>query len=183
MARKNRPTPPSNRDLRRRRSHREPSTLFALYCEGKNTEPAYFDALKKSCSKALISVQVNAGVGVPMTIARAAVKFAKSRALTRHSRRKKDSFEENDSSLGPSSTATSILVFQEAVNLCEEHGIRVARSNPCFELWLNSPRTGLQQAHQAQQPSGGTWEHSPGIRPPPRKTSELHRVGYESPRG
>lgn len=26
--------------------------------------------------------------------------------------------------------------FDEAVALCERRGVRVARSNPCFELWL-----------------------------------------------
>ena len=26
--------------------------------------------------------------------------------------------------------------FNDAVVLCEKHGVRVARSNPCFELWL-----------------------------------------------
>ena len=26
--------------------------------------------------------------------------------------------------------------FKEAVNLCNDHGVRVARSNPCFELRL-----------------------------------------------
>ena len=70
-----------------------------------------------------------------MTIAREAVKFAKSRALTRHSRRKKDSFEDNDQ-VWAVFDRDDHPRFQEAVNLCEEHGIRVARSNPCFELWL-----------------------------------------------
>ena len=44
--------------------------------------------------------------------------------------------------------------FQEAVALCETHGIKVARSNPCFELWLilheqdyNKPST----RHQVQK--------------------------------
>lgn len=26
--------------------------------------------------------------------------------------------------------------FDQAVHRCHEHGVRVARSNPCFEVWL-----------------------------------------------
>ena len=26
--------------------------------------------------------------------------------------------------------------FEEAIRLCELHGVKVARSNPCFEIWL-----------------------------------------------
>ena len=103
--------------LRRKGPLREPKRRFILYCEGRNTEPAYFQAIQRTCSSALISVELHGGVGVPMTIAKAAVACAKSEGLAPRSRRRKHSFE-------------------QAVLMCERSGIRVARSNPCFELWL-----------------------------------------------
>ena len=64
--------------IRRQKSSRESKRHFFLFCEGKNTEPAYFSALKRTLTGALITVETKPGVGVPMTIATEAVKFAKS---------------------------------------------------------------------------------------------------------
>lgn len=129
MARRN--TPP----IRRRQWRREPKQRFVLFCEGKNTEPAYFSALKRTLTGALITVETRKGVGVPMTIATEAVKFAKSEGLTKTSRRKKNSFEKNDE-VWAVFDRDKHPKFDEAVSLCESNGVGVARSNPCFELWL-----------------------------------------------
>lgn len=63
------------------------------------------------------------------------MQFARREGLLKNSRRRRSSFEEKD---------VVWAVFDrdehpnycEAINLCEKHGIGVARSNPCFELWL-----------------------------------------------
>ena len=70
-----------------------------------------------------------------MTIAREAVKFAKSEGLTKKSRRKKNSFEENDE-VWAVFDRDEHPNFDGALSLCQANGIGVARSNPCFELWL-----------------------------------------------
>lgn len=129
MARRN---PPS---IRRRQSRREPKQRFFLFCEGKNTEPAYFSALKRTLTGALITIETKPGVGVPMTIATEAIKFAKSAGLTRNSRRKKNLFEENDE-VWAVFDRDEHPNFDDAVSLCEGNNVGVARSNPCFELWL-----------------------------------------------
>lgn len=129
MARRNTPT------IRRRQSRREPKRRFFLFCEGENTEPAYFDALKRTLTGTLIKVETRPGVGVPMTIATEAVKFAQSLGLTTKSRRRRNSFEKNDE-VWAVFDRDDHPKFDEAVSLCESNGVGVARSNPCFELWL-----------------------------------------------
>ena len=117
-------------NLRRRRFKREPRRRFVLFCEGRNTEPAYFEAIKRACRNALISVETHGGAGVPRTIAeKAAEEAGKNR------RRKKDSFEEGDQ-VWAVFDRDEHPRFDEAVRLCKASGVHIARSNPCFELWL-----------------------------------------------
>jgi hypothetical protein len=54
-----------------------PKRRFILYCESKNTEPNYFDALKSVCDGKLIKIEPIGGVGVPNTIADRAIERAK----------------------------------------------------------------------------------------------------------
>ncbi len=117
--------------LKRRRPRLEPKRRFVLFCEGRNTEPAYFKAINKAISRnAIISVKTHRGVGVPRTIAeKAAEEAGKNR------RRKKDSFEEGDQ-VWAVFDRDQHPNFDEAVRLCEDNGVHIARSNPCFELWL-----------------------------------------------
>jgi hypothetical protein len=121
--------------LRRRPPSREPKATFFVYCEGKNTEPAYFEALKRRCGAAIIEIEIVAAVGVPLTMAEAAIEQAK-RLRPRGGRRTPgESFAESDQVW---------VVFdrdehpniEEAVALCLRHRVGVARSNPCFEVWL-----------------------------------------------
>ena len=121
--------------IRRQKSRRESKRHCFLFCEGKNTEPAYFSALKRTLAGALITVETKPGVGVPMTIATEAVKFAKSQGMTKTSRRKKNSFEENDE-VWAVFDRDEHPNFDDAVSLCQANSVGVARSNPCFELWL-----------------------------------------------
>ncbi len=121
--------------LKRRGPLREPKRRFTLFCEGRNTEPAYFKAIERAYRSAQIDVKIEPGAGVPHTISKRAVKFAKSVGLARNSRRKKDSFEKRDE-VWAVFDRDAHPRFQEAVALCDQHGIKVARSNPCFEVWL-----------------------------------------------
>lgn len=80
--------------IERREWTREPKTRFVLFCEGSNTEPAYFAAIRKFWAGALIEIETRKGIGVPITIAERAIEFGeqdRSRRL-----RRKNSFEEND---------------------------------------------------------------------------------------
>ena len=118
----------SNR--KRRRPNREPKRRFTLFCEGAKTEPAYFTAIGRACPDTLIAVKD--GVGVPMTVAEQAAAEAESR---KRGRKRRESFEEGDQ-VWAVFDRDQHPRFNDAVALCKQHGIGVARSNPCFELWL-----------------------------------------------
>lgn len=123
-------------DLRRRPARREPRRRFVLLCEGASTEPAYFAALRRACAgNALIVVEIVPKVGVPYTIAEAAVARARELGLSGRRRRALDSFEEGDE-VWAVFDRDAHPRYAEAVRLCEDKGVRVARSNPCFEVWL-----------------------------------------------
>ncbi len=51
------------------------------------------------------------------------------------SRKQKDSFEKGDR-IWAVFDRDAHPRFEEAVALCKQHGVGVARSDPCFELWL-----------------------------------------------
>lgn len=135
LARRTRAAKRASPNLRRRPYHQEPKRRFILFCEGKNTEPAYFDAINCLYRNSLITVETVGGVGAPYTIAEKAVEQAKELGLARSSRRKRDSFEENDQ-VWAVFDRDEHPRFDEAIVLCERHGVYTGRSNPCFELWL-----------------------------------------------
>ena len=99
------------------------------------TEPFYFAAIQRVCARAQVEIETHGGVGVPFTIAEKAVERAKALRLGPRVRRKKDSFEEGDQ-VWAVFDRDEHPRFADAVNLCNAHGVRVGRSNPCFELWL-----------------------------------------------
>ena len=119
-------------DLKRRGPQREPKRRFVLFCEGAKTEPAYFAAIRRACSGAMIAVEIVRGPGAPMTVAEEATQEAKSR---KRGRRGTDSFEEGDR-IWAVFDRDAHPRFDDAVTLCERHGVKVGRSDPCFELWL-----------------------------------------------
>ena len=80
-------------------------------------------------------MEIHPGVGVPYTIAEKAVERARDLGLSLRSRRKKDSFEDQDR-VWAVFDRDEHPRFNEAVELCRVHGIGVGRSDPCFELWL-----------------------------------------------
>ena len=73
-------------------------------------------------------IEVIPGAGVPRTVAQKAIEYARSH-------RSKDSFEENDQ-VWAVFDRDEHPNFGDAVVRCKESGIGVARSDPCFELWL-----------------------------------------------
>ena len=118
-------------DLKRGSARREPKQRFVLFCEGKKTEPAYFDAIKRCRTSTQIAVKIVEDMGVPKTIAERAIKEANANRR----RRKRNSFEEDDE-VWAVFDRDQHPHFKDAVQWCEDHGVGVARSDPCFELWL-----------------------------------------------
>jgi len=124
-------TPP---DLRRKPPIREPIKYFYLYCEGERTEPEYFRALQRYLASVRIQVEPEPAAGVPCTLAQRAVSHAKRLGIG--SRRKPvNSFEEQDE-VWIVCDRDDHPNFEDAVTKCKGGGVGVARSNPCFEVWL-----------------------------------------------
>ena len=121
--------------IKRGKPKKEPKARFVLFCEGSNTEPAYFSAIRKVWIGTLIEIETRPGVGAPITVAKEALGLARKMGLSSRSRRRKNSFEENDR-VWAIFDRDDHDRYREAVTVCEENGIGVARSNPCFELWL-----------------------------------------------
>jgi hypothetical protein len=116
-------------NLKRRAPFRNPKPKIIIVSEGKLTEPDYFYALARSCG-ALVSfdIIIEKAAGVPMSIANKAIDLLpKFRRMT--------TFSQND-------TVWAVFDrdkhphFDEAINAAETAGVKVAFSNPCFELWL-----------------------------------------------
>lgn len=106
---------------------------MTIFCEGKNTEPTYFRALRDAYSSVPLAMEVVEGVGVPFTIASKAVAKVKEDHIGRYARRTETG---TDDQVWAVFDRDEHPRYQEAVSLCQQHGVHVARSNPCFELWL-----------------------------------------------
>ena len=124
-----------HRKLSRRVATREPLKKFTIFCEGKNTEPQYFKALQLSLRGALLEIEILGAIGTPYTIAKTAMERVRKSGLSARGRRKLDSYEQGDQ-VWAVFDRDEHPRFQEAVEICRQHGIGVGRSNPCFEIWL-----------------------------------------------
>lgn len=122
-------------NLKRRRSRREPKARIVIFCEGANTEPDYFNEFRRAYRGALIELEIIGPVGVPYTVAERAVERANDLGLAPRRQKKRDSFEEGDQ-VWAVFDRDEHPRFNDAVNVCEQGRVGVARSNPCFELWL-----------------------------------------------
>lgn len=117
-------------DRRRRRHVREPRRIYYLFCEGQNTEPGYFGALRRTVRDALIEIQSFGGSGEPKAISEAAI--AHNKSLKRQS---KNSFEGRDE-VWAVFDRDDHDHYYDAAESCRNNGVSVANSNPCFEVWL-----------------------------------------------
>jgi hypothetical protein len=122
-------------DLRRRPPTREPKRRFTIFCEGRNTEPAYFRTLQRTVKNAIVNLEVVPAAGVPYTLAEKASARARELGLAGRARRRRDSYEENDE-VWAVFDRDEHPRYEEAVALCTRNRVGVGRSNPCFEVWL-----------------------------------------------
>jgi hypothetical protein len=114
-------------DLRRRPAVRAPKARMVLVCEGQNTEPDYFRALKENLSKRSLDIILVPAAGVPMTLAKAALEEA---------RKLKNSVGTDGDRVCAIFDRDEHPRFEEAIAFCIRHRIMVGYTNPCFELWL-----------------------------------------------
>jgi hypothetical protein len=115
------------KDLRRKTATRPERKTVVVFCEGEASEPEYINALKRQPGvrdNTAISVEVVVDPGVPRTLARWAIDRSRDDEVDECWCVFDVEWPQNHPNL------------KEAVSLAKDHGIRLAISNPCFELWL-----------------------------------------------
>lgn len=123
----------AHRSIKRRPPNSvKPKLKIFAYCEGQNTEPEFLKKFSTLRGNGLVIVNPIGASGVPMTIIEKAKQ--KKKELERASKKSKDPLD---------SVFEVWAVFDcdehpnmaEAFNKASSNGIKIAFSNPCFELW------------------------------------------------
>jgi hypothetical protein len=121
--------------LKRQYANRPERKTVIIFCEGEASEPDYINALKRLPeirSNTSISIEIDPGWGVPLTLVKRAVERSREDEVDECWCVFDVEWPKNHPNL------------KRAVQLADQHGIRLAISNPCFELWLI-----LHYEHQA----------------------------------
>lgn len=122
-----------HRGIHRKSGKKKPKIKIIAFCEGKNTEPYYLKKFVEIHGNQLVTIEPVRAAGVPKTIVDKAV--LKKKELVKAARKTGDPLDK------------SFEVW--AVFDCDEHpyipesfekakgnNLKVAYSNPCFEVWL-----------------------------------------------
>ncbi len=135
--------------LKRKKPAREERQRFFLFCEGQNTEPEYFKALKNSCTGAMISIECVAPAGVPETLTGLAKKRQKQ--LNKEKRKNKSAQKDSVWAVFDKDEHPNVA---NAIQVCESADVGLAYSNPCFEVWLllhHEDHHASDDRHEVQQ--------------------------------
>jgi hypothetical protein len=121
-----------DRDIRRRGSTRPPKRRILIVCEGRETEPGYFRALRQELRNPRVEIQIETK-GASVGAVRKAIRMKETAEA--------DATRQRDENLRWDQVWNVFDVdehprIDEARKLAEAHGIALAISNPCFELWL-----------------------------------------------
>lgn len=111
-----------------------PRRTFVIFCEGRRTEPEYLNALKRHPAvreAAAVDLRVEAGHGgsAPRSLVSRAVD-ARTRAID------EDAEIDEFWCVFDMEWPVNHPGLLDAIQRAGAHGIQVAVSNPCFELWL-----------------------------------------------
>ena len=156
-------------------AHLEPRPRILVVCEGEITERQYLGGFRDWCRNPRVEVRLEGPGGVPLTLVKRAKEL--KRAAEEDARRERDEnllYEQ----------VWCVFDFDEHPNipqarqLARDNGLRLAMSNPCFELWLllhlrDNP--GAQHRHHLQDMLA---ELMPGV-PPKHIDFALLVEGYE----
>lgn len=122
------------RTLKRKVATRKPRKTLVVFCEGERTEPEYLNALKRKQSVrdvAAVDLRVQTGQGgfVPRTLVAMAIESLK---------RATDEDAEIDEfwCVFDVEWPRNHPGLEEAVKQARANGVKLAVSNPCFEVWL-----------------------------------------------
>ncbi len=118
--------PRKDSSLRPKKHNRERKIHIWIICEGENTEPGYFDTIRRLYSDANCHHPIPAGK--PAECVDRAMRLKRELIQDRK-------WEEKDQIWVVFDRDTHAC-FDTAIAQCPKSGFHVGRSNPCFELWL-----------------------------------------------
>lgn len=119
--------------LKRRPPKREPRRRVLILCEGKITEPKYFTEFKREHRTHLVEVEIVPDCGVPKSLVETAIE--KKKAAEKQARKEGNVFLKYDE-IWCVFDVDAHPNLQEAKLQAQNHGLKLAISNPCFELWI-----------------------------------------------
>lgn len=162
-----------SRSFRRRPATREIGRRVLIACEGSKTEPGYFDGIRQALRLSTERVLVIPHEGTdPRSVVRAAV-------ARRNEQRRDGRWTERDTAWavydGEEHLAANPTNWHEAIQIAQTKDIRLAISNPCFELWYllhyqdQSAYLTRQQARHALKQYLPDYEKSNRLYPEPLK--------------
>ncbi|MDG1242081.1 MAG: RloB family protein [Opitutae bacterium] len=116
-----------------------PGSSILVVTEGENTEPIYFEGIRKVfASSAIELVPYGAGRGDPRTLTEAAIRYRnKRRKQARNKELSISQLEDFDQIWIVFDT--DVLTPErrdQGIAYAESKGVKVASSEPCFEYWL-----------------------------------------------
>ncbi len=130
MARQSRRGAP--RPLTRKIATRRPRKTLVIFCEGERTEPLYLEALKRQPNVkdvASVDLRIAAEHGMPEVLVSAAIE-ARDRSAD-----EEDEIDEFWCAFDVEWPRNHPRL-RETVQHARDNGIKMAISNPCFEIWL-----------------------------------------------
>jgi RloB-like protein len=122
----------SRSSISRRRPNRVPRPRILVVCEGEVTELSYLRSFVNYERARLIDVEFYGEGGVPKTLVERAVD--RKRAAEREARRQRDYFLKYEE-VWCVFDVDGHPNLSAAIDQARANGIRLAISNPCFELW------------------------------------------------
>jgi RloB-like protein len=118
--------------ITRRRPQRQPRKRFLVFCEGEVTERDYFNYWRRSLRSRLIQIEISPQRGDPLKLVEHAI--SAKRAAEREARSERD-----DNLLYDEVWCITDVDEHERLDEARQkagpHGVRLAVSDPCFELW------------------------------------------------
>jgi RloB-like protein len=122
-----RPRRKSGKPLKRAVERRQEFKTVVVFCEGKKSEPDYINGVKKLphvASNTALNIEVHPEQGAPMTLVKMAVD------------RQNDPEVDECWCLFDVEWPKNHPNLDAAVRMAKAAGVRLAISNPCFEVWL-----------------------------------------------
>lgn len=127
---------PNRRSISRRRAPVYSGDIVLIVCEGSKTEPNYFKTLRTLWKLPSAQVEIRGGEcrSQPIDV----VDFAIDKKLKRENSHRKSGIPKYDQiwCVIDHEAANKPENLDRALDIARLHGINIALSNPCFELWF-----------------------------------------------